>query len=97
MSTSDSCKLVSIANLCPLRDGAIVNEARGLYSILYDDAEHGYSFSLDTDTCQVRTELTNTTTRLTPRFETIIPAGRSGWLKLYTTDTTGGLLGATGH
>ncbi|MBI3428209.1 MAG: hypothetical protein HY011_35235 [Acidobacteria bacterium] len=65
-----------------------------LFGVLYDDAEHGYSFSIDAGACQTRTELTNTTPRLTPRFETIIPAGRSGWLKLSSTDTTGGLLGA---
>ncbi len=65
-----------------------------LFGILYDDAERGYSFSLDSSACQLRTELTNATPRLTPRFETIIPAGRSGWLKLSATDTTGGLLGA---
>lgn len=65
-----------------------------LFGILYDDAEHSYSFSFDAGTCQLRTELNNTTPRLTPRFETIIPAGRSGWLKLSSTDTTGGILGA---
>ncbi len=65
-----------------------------IFGILYDDAERGYSFSLEASACQLRLELTNNAPRLTPRFETIIPAGRSGWLKLSATDTTGGLLGS---
>lgn len=37
MTSADSALLVALANLCPVRDGAIVYEARGLYRILYDD------------------------------------------------------------
>jgi hypothetical protein len=65
-----------------------------LFGLLYDDAEQGFSFNITQDACQLRAELTNNFPRTVPRIETIIPAGRSGWLKVYTTDTNGGILGA---
>jgi hypothetical protein len=65
-----------------------------LFGLLYDDAEQGFSFNLNLDTCQLRAELNNNFPRTVPRFETIIPAGHSGWLRVYTTDTNGGILGA---
>jgi hypothetical protein len=65
-----------------------------LFGLLYDDAEQAYSFGVSLDTCQLRAELNNTFPRTVPRIETIIPAGRSGWLKVHTTDTEGGILGA---
>ncbi|MEK7830943.1 MAG: SdrD B-like domain-containing protein [Acidobacteriota bacterium] len=54
-----------------------------LFGIMYDDAEAGISFSV-TGACQLRSSLTNNFPRTTPRFETFIPAGRSGWLKLFS-------------
>lgn len=65
-----------------------------LFGLLYDDAEAAYSFNVNLGTCQLRNELNNDFPRTAPRYETIIPAGRSGWLKIYTTDTNGGILGA---
>ena len=64
-----------------------------LFGIFYDDAETALSFSLTSSSCQLRTSITNTTPRLTPRFETFISAGRTGWAKLYSLDPVG-LLGA---
>jgi hypothetical protein len=63
-----------------------------LFGILYDDNEIGFSFSL-TGSCQLRGELTNTFPRTTPRLETIIPAGRSGWMKISSQNDIG-LVGA---
>ena len=54
-----------------------------LFGILYDDTEIGVSFNV-TGSCQLRSSLTNNFPRTTPRFETFIPAGRTGWLKLYS-------------
>ncbi len=54
-----------------------------LFGVLYDDAEQALSFSV-TGTCQLRSSLTNNFPRTTPRFETFIPAGRTGWLKLFS-------------
>ena len=43
--------------------------------------------------CQFRSSVTNNFPRITPRFETFVPAGRSGWLKLNATNDQG-ILGA---
>ena len=54
-----------------------------LFGLLYDDAEKTYSFSLPAATCQSRGSLTNDRPRVVPRFDQVIGAGRSGWLKIY--------------
>jgi len=54
-----------------------------IFGILYDDSESGLSFSV-TGSCQLRNSLSNTFPRTTPRFENFIPAGRSGWLKVFS-------------
>src|SRR5207244_10595205 len=69
-----------------------------LFGIAYDDSEVGLSFgfsgsSSSPGTCQFRGSLSNTFPRLTPRFEQFIPAGRSGWLKIFSQADIG-LLGA---
>ncbi len=53
-----------------------------LFGLLYDDAEKAYSFSLPAATCQSRGSLSNDRPRVVPRYETVIGAGRSGWLKI---------------
>ncbi|MBI1762549.1 MAG: DUF11 domain-containing protein [Acidobacteria bacterium] len=53
-----------------------------LFGVLYDDAESPFSFSVNAG-CVFRGTLSGSLIRTTPRFEQIIPAGRSGWLKLY--------------
>ena len=57
-----------------------------LFGLLYNDTEQSLSFSLKPGTCQYRSSLTNNFPRVTPRFEQFIAAGRSGWLKLNSTD-----------
>ncbi|MEO6724306.1 MAG: Ig domain-containing protein, partial [Blastocatellia bacterium] len=59
-----------------------------IFGILYDDSESGLSFSI-TGGCQLRSSLSNTFPRITPRFEQFIPAGRSGWLKLFSQSDIG--------
>lgn len=56
----------------------------GIFGIFYDDTETGLSFSFSPGVCQFRSSITNVFPRITPRFETFVPAGRSGWLKLYS-------------
>ncbi|MFN0110450.1 MAG: hypothetical protein ACKVZH_16465 [Blastocatellia bacterium] len=75
--------------------GTGVGGLGSLAGILYDDGENAFSFTLTTSSCQIRSSLTNNFPRTAPRFETIIPAGRSGWMKLYADATNFGLLGAT--
>jgi len=64
-----------------------------LFGLFYDDSESVLSFSIS-GSCQLRNSLSNTFPRLTPRFETFIPAGRSGWFKVYNQQTDAGILGA---
>ncbi|MDQ3011655.1 MAG: Ig domain-containing protein, partial [Acidobacteriota bacterium] len=59
-----------------------------IFGILYDDSENALSFSI-TGGCQLRSSLSNTFPRTTPRFEQFIPAGRSGWLKLFSQSDIG--------
>jgi len=66
-----------------------------IVGLLYDDGENGFSFSFTSGACQFRSTLSNNFPRTSPRFETIIPSGRSGWIKLYIDNAAAGLLGAT--
>ncbi|MEK7832685.1 MAG: hypothetical protein AAB401_16450, partial [Acidobacteriota bacterium] len=53
-----------------------------IFGIFYDDAENALSFTFSGGH-QFRSSLSNNFPRITPRFETFIPAGRSGWFKLW--------------
>ena len=64
-----------------------------LFGVFYDDAETPLSFSL-AGSCQLRGSLTNNFPRTTPRFESFIPAGRTGWLKLFSQEADVGILGS---
>jgi len=63
-----------------------------LFGVFYDDSENPLSFSI-TGTCQLQNSLSDTFPRLTPRFGTFIPAGRSGWFKVWSQSDIG-ILGA---
>ena len=65
-----------------------------LFGFLYDDAEIGYSYTQNVSTCQFRTQLTNSFPRLFNSFTNVIPAGRSGWMKISSTSTSIGIIGA---
>jgi len=64
-----------------------------LFGILYNDVETPYSFSFPAPVCQFRTNINNNFPRTAPRVENIIPATRSGWMKLYSLSDIG-ILGA---
>lgn len=64
-----------------------------LFGIFYNDAENALSFSI-TGNCQLRNSISNNFPRITPRFETFVPAGRTGWLKVYSQGTDIGILGS---
>ena len=59
-----------------------------IFGIFYDDAEIGLSFSISGN-CQLRSSINNSFPRTTPRFETFVPAGRTGWFKLYSQSDVG--------
>jgi hypothetical protein len=54
----------------------------GILGLLYNDTETAYSFGFTPNTCQFRSSLSNLFPRTAPRYEVVIPAGRSGWMKL---------------
>ncbi len=51
--------------------------------LLYNDQENAYSFSFSSSQCQVKFSINNTTPRTAPRFTTVVPSGRSGWMKFF--------------
>ncbi|MGE0128331.1 MAG: hypothetical protein AB7U82_09650 [Blastocatellales bacterium] len=57
-----------------------------VFGILYNDTENAFSFNFAPNTCQLISTLSNTFPRTVPRIEQIIPAGQSGWLKLWSYD-----------
>jgi hypothetical protein len=65
-----------------------------LFGILYNDAENGYSYQLNSSQCQLKFSFSNTIPRTTPRFTNVIPTGRSGWTKFFSF-TGAPLLGAS--
>jgi hypothetical protein len=63
-----------------------------IFGLLFDDAENSHSFTFKANSCQLVGSLSNSFPRTTPRFESVIPAGRSGWMKFWSPDEVG-LLG----
>ncbi|MDX2034692.1 MAG: HYR domain-containing protein [Blastocatellia bacterium] len=54
-----------------------------IFGVLYDDSEAAFSFSITAAACQFRTSLNNNSPRTTPRYEQVIPAGRTGWMRMW--------------
>jgi hypothetical protein len=65
-----------------------------IFGLVFDDAENGLSFSFAPGACQFRSNLANSFPRTAPRFENLIPTGRSGWMKLWAADGTAAMTGA---
>ncbi|NBO65452.1 MAG: hypothetical protein EBU88_11540 [Acidobacteria bacterium] len=53
-----------------------------MFGILYDDAEQGQSFQWSFD-CAGLKEVTSSFPRTAPRLDTVVPAGRTGWIRTY--------------
>ncbi|MGE0132107.1 MAG: choice-of-anchor Q domain-containing protein [Blastocatellales bacterium] len=100
VSYSQAPRVLALSNIPSRADGndtmLVLNRIGGnlaasaatltnVFGIFYDDAETGVSFSFNPGVCQFRSSVTNTFPRIAPRFETLVPSGRSGWLKLYST------------
>jgi hypothetical protein len=60
------------------------NSVGAVFGILYNDAEIPASFTFNTARCQIKEVLSNNFPRTVPRFTSMIPAGRSGWMKLWS-------------
>jgi len=79
----------------PVGDFAVTGgAATTLFGLLYDDAEQSQSFQLPMGSCQYAKVIDDSNPRTAPRFSTVIPAGRTGWMKLYATSGNGGIVGA---
>jgi hypothetical protein len=57
-----------------------------IFGILYNDVENAVSFNFTPNRCQLVSTLSNSFPRTVPRIDQIIPAGRSGWIKLWSVD-----------
>ena len=57
-----------------------------LAGLLFDDSETAQSFSIDGSACQMREMVGNNLPRTVPRYSTVIPAGRTGWMKFWTAE-----------
>ncbi|MEP7272785.1 MAG: HYR domain-containing protein, partial [Acidobacteriota bacterium] len=64
-----------------------------LFGLLFNDSEQSHSFSFNTANCQVVLPLSNDFPRTSPRFDSVILVGRSGWMKLWGAADIG-ILGA---
>lgn len=91
-----AARVLAVDRISSLADGnqtlLIVNSLEGNLAIgmqpirdiegtVFDDAEIGLQFT-GTASCQLNTVLSNNLPRITPRFENLIPAGRTGWMRL---------------
>lgn len=64
--------------------GSLAGSISGLgsvFGLLFDDQENSYSFGFSAG-CQFSALLNQTFPRTTPRLNSVIPAGHSGWIKL---------------
>ncbi|QQS46176.1 MAG: hypothetical protein IPM66_20025 [Acidobacteriota bacterium] len=64
-----------------------------LFGLLYNDAENVVSFTISGG-CQKVFSINNTEPRTIPRFESFVPTGRSGWMKLYVPGGSVAILGS---
>jgi hypothetical protein len=64
-----------------------------IFGQLFDDQEKSFNFCATTAACQFRSQLSNNFPRTAPLFDRVIPAGRSGWMKFWSTSEAG-ILGA---
>ncbi len=64
-----------------------------VFGLLYDDIERSFSFSFNQSACQFRAIMSTSFPRSLPRFPEVVPAGRSGWMKLWM-QNEGVLVGA---
>lgn len=55
-----------------------------IFGLLYNDVEVAHSFSINSSLCQFRFSFGNPTPRTVPRFTSVVPTGRTGWVKFYS-------------
>jgi hypothetical protein len=100
-------RVLAVSNIPSILDGnntrLIVNRVGGslvsgagsigpVFGILYDDQEVSHSWSASWG-CQRVVQLNNDFPKTTPRFDQVIPAGQTGWMKFWAVADIG-ILGA---
>jgi uncharacterized repeat protein (TIGR01451 family) len=63
-----------------------LNPVGQVFGLLYNDLESSYSFGFGANSCQFRQTLSGNFPRTTPRLNQVIPAGHTGWMKLWGAD-----------
>lgn len=91
-------RALALNNLSPISEGnqtmLVINQLGGnlastigatgrFFGLLFDDVETGSSFTLTGTSCQMRGIISQSFPRTVPRIDQVIPAGRSGWMKLW--------------
>ncbi|MFZ4629270.1 MAG: hypothetical protein ACOYNR_13160 [Blastocatellia bacterium] len=75
-----------------------MNSVGSIFGLLFDDAEQSQSFVISGNRCHEILTLSNNTPRTVPRFDSVIPAGRTGWMKFWvgggSTSAATGILGS---
>ena len=56
-----------------------------IFGLFYDDAENTFSYTFSGGNCQFRSSISDAFPRTVPRISSIIPAGRTGWTKFWST------------
>ncbi|MBK9708286.1 MAG: DUF11 domain-containing protein [Acidobacteria bacterium] len=72
----------------------VADNIGSIFGLVYNDVENSFSFTTTQQSCQIRLPLSSSFPRSTPRYNQIIPAGRTGWIK-FTLQNEGALIGAT--
>jgi hypothetical protein len=66
-----------------------------LFGFLFDDLETPHSWGIQNVPCQLFQRIDNNFPHTSPQVETVIPSGKTGWLKFFTPPPVdGGLLGS---
>jgi hypothetical protein len=95
-SPNDGNQTLLILNAFGGNLATTANTINRLFGLLYDDVENVFSFTQAAGVCQFRNVIgANNIPRTTPRVGTIIPSGRSGWMKIWNANNTSGLLGSS--
>ncbi|MCG3159686.1 MAG: hypothetical protein JMDDDDMK_00701 [Acidobacteria bacterium] len=88
-SRADGNETLLVVNRIGGANLAISGNAVGrLFGLLFDDAENAFSWTANVTVCQLRAVISSNFPRTVPRVETAISAGRSGWMKFYSTSAT---------
>ena len=65
-----------------------------IFGVFFDDIETGISFNIPFSGCQRKFIVSDSLPRLTPRFSTFVPAGRTGWAKFWVGSANNAIVGA---